>query len=568
MEHKSENRTCQNCKKDFTIEPEDFNFYEKIKVPPPTFCPECRAQRRFAWRNERSLHKRPCDLCKKDFISIYDKNVPFPVFCHTCYHSDLWDPFSYGQEYNKSRNFFSQIKELLEKVPRLGIWVVQSINSEYTNIAYCNKNSYLSFGFRDSEDSAYIARAVGLKNTYDSTYAHHSENLYECLNVDKSYGSSYIEEGEAIVDSHYLASCRNMTNSMGGVNLRTQTNYFFGEKLSREKYKEKMEKLDLGSRKVREELFKKFEEIKKNSIVRDTKQVNCVNCVGDHLENSKDCFNVFDGFDLEKARHSAWVFSSKDISDCFGMGGSELIYEAISPEEVHNCKFLMSTDSSHDVEYGLFCQSSSFLFGCVGLRSQEYCILNKKYPKEKYNELIMEIKKEMQNNPYIDKRGISYGYGEFFPSEFSHIPYNESVAQEYYPLNKEEAIQRGFGWRDDNTRSYNITMDIEKIPDNIRDAGDSITEEVLACTHKQKCTHQCTQAFKIIPNELQFYRKMKIPPPTLCPNCRHFERLGRRNPMRLWNRVCTKCKKEIISSYAPDRPEIIYCEKCYQQEVY
>ena len=33
-----ETKNCQNCKKDFTIESEDFAFYEKIKVPPPTWC--------------------------------------------------------------------------------------------------------------------------------------------------------------------------------------------------------------------------------------------------------------------------------------------------------------------------------------------------------------------------------------------------------------------------------------------------------------------------------------------------------------------------------------------------
>lgn len=36
-----ETKTCQNCKTRFTIEPEDFVFYEKIGVPAPTFCPEC-----------------------------------------------------------------------------------------------------------------------------------------------------------------------------------------------------------------------------------------------------------------------------------------------------------------------------------------------------------------------------------------------------------------------------------------------------------------------------------------------------------------------------------------------
>ena len=134
-----ETKTCQNCKKNFIIESEDFNFYEKIKVPTPTFCPDCRAQRRFIWRNERSLHKRPCSYCKKDFISIYNNGVPFPVYCHTCYYSDSWDPLSYGKQYNQSKTFFSQIKELLEKVPRLGIWVIQSTNSDYTNQSYNNK---------------------------------------------------------------------------------------------------------------------------------------------------------------------------------------------------------------------------------------------------------------------------------------------------------------------------------------------------------------------------------------------------------------------------------------------
>lgn len=28
------------------------------------------------------------------------------------------------------------------------------------------------------------------------------------------------------------------------------------------------------------------------------------------------------------------------------------------------------------------------------------------------------------------------------------------------------------------------------------------------------------------------------------------------------------CGEEFKTGYAPDRPEIIYCEKCYQQEVY
>ena len=63
---------------------------------------------------------------------------------------------------------------------------------------------------------------------------------------------------------------------------------------------------------------------------------------------------------------------------------------------------------------------------------------------------------------------------------------------------------------------------------------------------------------------------MKIPIPRRCFYCRHEARLKRRNPFKLWHRKCMKlgCENEFETSYSPDRPEIIYCEKCYQQEVY
>src|SRR3989344_9286734 len=66
----SEIRTCQNCKADFAIESEDFDFYKKIKVPPPTWCPECRMVRRLTFRNDRSLYRRKCDLCRKDMVAM------------------------------------------------------------------------------------------------------------------------------------------------------------------------------------------------------------------------------------------------------------------------------------------------------------------------------------------------------------------------------------------------------------------------------------------------------------------------------------------------------------------
>lgn len=79
----AETKTCQNCKKDFTIEPDDFAFYEKMKVPPPTWCPECRMQRRLAWRNEWKLFRKK-DIHGKEIFSTFHEDSPVKILETDC----------------------------------------------------------------------------------------------------------------------------------------------------------------------------------------------------------------------------------------------------------------------------------------------------------------------------------------------------------------------------------------------------------------------------------------------------------------------------------------------------
>jgi hypothetical protein len=74
--------------------------------------------------------------------------------------------------------------------------------------------------------------------------------------------------------------------------------------------------------------------------------------------------------------------------------------------------------------------------------------------------------------------------------------------------------------------------------------------------------------FRIIKPELEFYRKHNLPIPHKHPDQRHRERMLLRNPRKLRKRVCAKCWETIHTSYAPERPEIIYCESCYTKEIY
>lgn len=203
--------------------------------------------------------------------------------------------------------------------------------------------------------------------------------------------------------------------------------------------------------------------------------------------------------------------------------------------------------------------------------------------------MLPQIIKQMNERPYIDKKGRVYRYGEFFPIEISPFAYNETIAQEYFPLIKEEAIHKGYPWEESDANNYKITVMPENLPDNIKDVDDSILKEIIGCTHKGKCYHRCVGAFRLIPQELEFYRQLNLPLPRLCYNCRHYNRVAQRNSFKLWHRSCQcaglksengvyqnivqhfhgkeKCPNQFKTSYNPERPEIVYCEQCYNAEV-
>ncbi|OGI67585.1 hypothetical protein A2732_00005, partial [Candidatus Nomurabacteria bacterium RIFCSPHIGHO2_01_FULL_40_10] len=126
-------QACKNCKKDFGITGEDLNFYEKMKAPAPSYCPPCRAMRRLAFRNERTLYKRTCSKSGQPIISLYPESTPFPVYNQPLWWGDEWNPVDYGQDYDLNRPFFDQLLELKNKVPRSSLLVINCKDSEYTN---------------------------------------------------------------------------------------------------------------------------------------------------------------------------------------------------------------------------------------------------------------------------------------------------------------------------------------------------------------------------------------------------------------------------------------------------
>jgi len=594
----SENKNCQNCHQNFTIEPEDFKFYEKISVPPPTWCPECRTARRAILRNERTLYRNKCTLCNKDIITLYSKDKPYKVYCHDCYRSDKWEPLNYGLDIDFSKSFLEQFKELQLSVPRLYAFVFNNVNSEYTNGSAFNKKCYLLFVSDHNEDSAYSYSIFNCKDTFDSLNSNECELCYESVTCKKCYKVFFSQDCVNSQNLYFCKNCSNCQDCIGSVNLRNKQYYIFNEPHTKEDYFKKLQELGLDSFKNIAAMKEKAHEFWPKFLVKYIHGQHNVDVVGDYIFNSKKTSYSYDSEYLEDSKYINHANKAKDCYDGYVVvDDSQLSYEIVSAIALHNVKFGYCVWHDFDTQYSDTCENSSNLFACIGLRNKSYCILNKQYTKEEYLELVPRIMKHMDDMPYIDKKGRVYKYGEFFPPELSPFSYNETIAQEYFPLTKEQALEQGYSWKDPEPRNYQITLKNEDIPDHIKDVKDDILDQIIECAHAQGspstssgqtagavCNEQCTEAYRIIPQELEFLRKMNLPLPRLCPNCRHYQRIKQRNPLKLWHRKCMcgtqkiyqntikhdhegLCPNEFETTYAPERPEIVYCEKCYLKEV-
>ena len=126
-------------------------------------------------------------------------------------------------------------------------------------------------------------------------------------------------------------------------------------------------------------------------------------------------------------------------------------------------------------------------------------------------------------------------------------------------LTKKQAVEKGFYWRDPTERNYEITIKSGDLPDHINDVTDLILNEVIECM-------SCARAYRFTGGEFDLMRKLNLPLPSECFNCRQKLRFSRTNFPTFYDRKCMKCNEAIRTSYSPERPEIVYCEKCYQQE--
>jgi hypothetical protein len=523
--------------------------------------------RRLSCENIWNLHWRNCDKCGEKTLSRYSPEQKIIVYCSSCWWGDSWDGTEYATGYDSNRPFLNQIKELSDKVPHM------ALSSSYLTLKNCNysndigwsKDCYLVFWADYCDNVFYSSILNGLKYSSDCIRGWKSELCYGSRSFIRGYKVFFSEECDDCVDTWFSRNCYGCTNCFGCVNLRGEKNCIFNVKYSKEEYEKRIKEFGLDSWDNIQKLEKQAREFWLTKPYREYHGHSLnLNVTGEYVYTSK---NSKESYILNGAENCKWcqlitVDGSRDCMDYSGWGNNvSQIYESASIGE--NCDSVYFSRVCYpdciNVQYCSRAISGKNNLGCVGLKRKSYCILNKKYEKEEYEILKEKIIKDMKENPYIDKLGRKFYYGEFFPLELGNFPYNKSTAMRFFPKTKEQAIAEGYSWDDIENPTYQATIKTESIPDKIIDTTDSILNEVLECM-------SCGRGYRIVKGEFDLLRKMNLPLPHECPKCRENERFARENKPGMYHRNCAKCSGAIYTPYAPERPEIVYCVKCYQQE--
>lgn len=589
----TEEKSCQRCGNRFSVEADDVAFYQKMDVPAPTWCPMCRAQRRLMWRAERALYRRKSDLTGKDIFSTYHQQAPVKVYENEEWWSDKWDAMDYGKDIDWTRPFLEQVKELANQVPKPARSVYNTENSDYSNNAGQLKDCYLVFTGQGVESSFYTVGITESRDCMDGNYIYHSELCYWCFNCTKCFQCFYSIDCE---NSQNLWFCKNVVNSsdcFGCVNIRDKRFCIYNQQYTEAEYKEHIKALNPQSYAAVQGIWKQVLEFQARFPVKFAHENQNENCTGEGISNSTNVQQSYYVASGENVKYCQMVLAPtvKDSYDyCFWGGGSELIYESVNvgydPSRLKFC--LEMYPSCSDSEYSMYCTVTSNVFGCVGLNKKQFCILNKQYTEEEYKELVKKLKQHMIDFPYTDKAGRTFAYGEFFPPEFLPYGYNETLAYELFPMTEEEAVAEGIPWRTPEVKSYPSVTQAASLPDTIAEAPADILQTVIACEHAGTCAHNCTTAFKLIPQELAFYQKQGIPLPHLCPSCRHYQRIPFRNFPQLRTASCqcagvqdertqyqnvaqhdhaaAHCPREFMTAYKPDYASPVYCKECFNAE--
>lgn len=499
---------CHRSHKTFVISPAEQAYCEARDIPLPMISPAERWREMFAFRNETSLYARKCDQTKQDIISVYPPNTPFPVYEREVWLSDSNDPLHYGRPYDFSRPFFEQFEALARVVPREAKIGANAENSPYVNLCMNVKNCYYTFGCLGDEDCMYSAKIYSCRDTVDCLYSMNCELCYECTNCSHCYNVRWAHHSFNCRDSAFLYGCRNCNNCFGCVNLLHKKFCIFNVQYTEDEYRERLEQLQTNRHSSIQNITTQLQDLISQENYSHQSIIQSENCDGAYIENSKDCHNSYFAKQSQDLEH---FFAGQKCKDCISVTTAiegELLYRCVAIGlNSYNSQFCYMGSKLVNCQYCGYVFAGDNMFGCIGFPQRgTYCILNKQYSKEEYEDLLPRIIKHMKDTGE---------WGQFFPMVMSDFPYTDTIAHEYFPLTETEAKEKDVHWATPKTMPHIDNVFV--IPDDINQVDDSICQAILT-------DETSGRAYRLQKKELDFYRRHQIPVPRVSFETRHLLR--------------------------------------------
>ena len=398
-------KQCKHCNISFKITDNDLEFFEKTSpifkgkkylLPTPTLCSDCRLQSKLLFRNERNIYKRKCDLTWKDILSVYSEDKPFTIYNQKDWESDKFDPMEYWINVDFNKWFFEQFKKLYTKIPKMALHLDSTMeNCDYCNYWQSSKDCYLCFSAVWSEKCMYSQMAISCNNDVDWIFNVQNQYCYDCIHCTNWYKLKHCNYSNDCKNSYFLLDCVSCEFCFWCVNLQQKKYYFLNEQLSKEDYENKIKEIVWNYEKL-EQFIEKYKKFILNYPRVNLKNINSENCIWDFIQNSKDSINCFSILWWENFKDTYFSWYASDLHSCvFAWDQSSLIYECIWTSRCNKTAFSFFWRDNKNCYYCNVTDSCSDCFLCEWLKHKQYCILNKQYTKEQYENLVPKIIEKM-----------------------------------------------------------------------------------------------------------------------------------------------------------------------------
>ncbi len=295
-----------------------------------------------------------------------------------------------------TNGFFQELQRLILSLPKPPAKIYNSDNCSFVDYIYNSKNLFYSFDCATCSDSTYIYDSYMCVNSLDCDYAVESELCYECVDLYKAFNCDFVEYCDNIRDSSFSYNCSNCHDVFGCVNLKNKSFCIFNRQLSEEEYREKLQRF---KKLPPQQILQMVEELKKRFPLTQTIGSQNENTTyGNYINFDKDCYLCFDAAHDENC---GYLYDSFYNIKCYDMTyasqNSQVSYEIVDSGQLFNCNFTVDSENCGDSFYLFHCNNVKNSLGCVGLKNQEYCILNRQFTPEQFAQLKNQILQELNS---------------------------------------------------------------------------------------------------------------------------------------------------------------------------